>query len=209
MISNTLGNGETLSARIASSDATAFAQIHELYKTRLLYYARRNPALEWAEAEDLVADTFVALWNSRQQMKSDAHLRNFLFLTLRNKTINFITTKKRQEHLLEGFAAEQQGEQTIDNHLSADLVETEMLQLLLQAVQTLPTECRRVFELVYDQQHNSAEIARMLDIDPATVRSQKRRAITLIKRWIEKNDPEKNLFKIILLLCTLGYPHLY
>lgn len=208
MISNTLDNGDALFARIAASDPSAFTQIHELYKTRLLYYARRNPALEWTEAEDLVADTFVALWNSRQQIKSDTHLRNFLFLTLRNKAVNLLTAKHRQEHLLESYAAEQQGEQAIDDSLSAELVETEMLQLLLQAIQTLPVECRRIFELVYAQ-HTSAEIAQMLGIDPATVRSQKRRAILLIKKWLEKNTSQKNLQKIILLLCTLGYPHLY
>ena len=121
-------NEKALFARIADGDGQAFAQIHELYKARLLYYARRFQ-LEWHEVEDLVADTFLVLWRSKQQIKSDTHIRNFLFITVRNKAINLVAARKRHESLLENFEA---GQQTVDENLAAEMVEAEMLQLLQQ-----------------------------------------------------------------------------
>ncbi|MBS1563895.1 MAG: sigma-70 family RNA polymerase sigma factor, partial [Bacteroidetes bacterium] len=96
----------------------------------------------------------------------------------------------------------------------------ELLYLLKQAVKTLPTECRRIFELSYNEEKSSVEIASLLDISPATVRSQKRRAIQLIKEWIGKNGPVAGLVigfltpgfhflqKFLLFICTFRYPHL-
>lgn len=212
LTSSGLHNEKALFARIADGDGQAFAQIHELYKTRLLYYGRRFP-LEWHEVEDLVAEAFLALWRSKHQIQSDTHIRNFLFITLRNKAINLVATRKRHESLLENFEV---GQQTVDETLSAELVEGEMLYLLQQAIKTLPTECRRVFELSYHQELSPAEISRLLDMNPATVRSQKRRAIQLIQRWIQKNAPAAGLIiallisafpffqRNLLMLCTLG-----
>lgn len=162
-----------------------FAQVHALYKTRLLYYARRFQ-LEWEEAEDLVAESFLALWRSRDELQSETHVRNFLFLTLRNKTLNLLSAKKRHQTLLQQYDP---GQTTIDPALSADIVETEMLYLLKEAIETLPTECKRIFELSYHEEHTPAEIARLLDMNPATVRSQKRRAIQLLREWMKKNLP--------------------
>lgn len=216
MSNSDLNNEKAVFARIAGGDGQAFAQIHELYKTRLLYYARQFP-LEWHEAEDLVAEAFLALWRSKHQIQSDLHIRNFLFITLRNKAINLVAAKKRQESLL---ASLEPGPQVADDHLSAGLVETEMLHLLQQAVKTLPAECRRIFELSYHQEQTPAEIARLLDMNPATVRSQKRRAIQLIQQWVRKNAPAAGLItgilvtifqflqKILLFLCTPGHPYL-
>jgi RNA polymerase sigma-70 factor (ECF subfamily) len=131
-----------------------------------------------------VAEAFIALWNTRRQIYSDTHIRNFLYVTVRNKAINLIAAKRRHKNLLENFGEIQP---STDESLSADLVEAELLYLLLQAVKTLPTECRRIFDLSYGREMSSVEIARFLDIAPATVRSQKRRAIELIRQWIEKN----------------------
>jgi len=206
-----LHNEKALFARIADGDSQAFAQVHELYKTRLFYYARRF-SLEWHEVEDLVAEAFMALWRSRHQIQSDTHIRNFLFITLRHKAINLAASRKRHESLLENFET---GPQTVEENLSAELVEGEMLHLLQLAIKTLPVECRRIFELTYRQELSPAEIARLLDMNPATVRSQKRRAILLLQQWIQKNAPAAGLIigllltafiffqKKGLLLCTL------
>jgi RNA polymerase sigma-70 factor (family 1) len=206
-----LDKGKALFARIADGDGHAFAQIHELYKVRLLYYARRFP-LEWHEAEDLVAEAFMGLWRSKHLIQSDIHIRNLLFMAVRNKAINLVTSRKRRESLLENFEAEQQ---EMDDTLSADLVETEMMELLNKAIKALPGECRRIFELSYHEELSPKDIAHQLNMNAATVRSQKRRAIQLIQQWIRKNAPAAGLIlggffadfqilqKFLLLLCTL------
>jgi RNA polymerase sigma-70 factor (ECF subfamily) len=160
-----------------------------------------------------VAESFLALWRSKDQIHSEIHIRNFLFITVRNKAINLLAAQKRQASLLEKWNATQD---PTDQSLTTEMVETEMLDLLQQAIKTLPTECKRIFQLSYHAEHTPAEIARLLHMNPATVRSQKRRAIQLIQQWIRNNTPPSStliaalgttlhfLNKFFTILCTLA-----
>lgn len=175
---------------IAQGDERAFRQVHEMYKGRLLYYANRLTG-DWNEAEDIVADVFVALWNHREQMKSDKHIENLLFLAVRNKAIDFTGLRGRRMQLLNEISFPLALEEDI---YDLKMMEEQMLHLLHQAAITLPTECARIFELSWRYEQSPAEIGRILDMNPATVRSQKRRAIQLIRAWIKKNAPIALLF---------------
>jgi RNA polymerase sigma-70 factor (ECF subfamily) len=152
-----------------------------LYKSRLFYYGRRF-FLEWHEVEDIVADAFLALWRARAQLRNDDHIRNFLFFAVRNKALNVLESKNRQQEVYDEMAA--QTSASLESEvLGADKVEAEMLQLLQRAVRELSPEYRRIFEAAYHQEKSPSEIARILNVNPATVRSQKRRAIGLLRDW--------------------------
>jgi RNA polymerase sigma-70 factor (ECF subfamily) len=168
---------------VASGDAKAFSQVHTMYKSRLLYFAKRLVG-DWNEAEDIVADAFLALWQHRQQITSDAHLRNFLFFAVRNKATDLNAQRERRMQLL----AEMPVGKTFEEDLyDLKMIEEQMLHQLRQAVATLPKECGRIFELSWQAERSPAEIGRILDMNSATVRSQKRRAVQLIRVWIQKN----------------------
>lgn len=186
---------EDLYRRIQEGDQQAFAVIHNLYKTKLFYYARRL-LNDWQEVEDIVADSFLVLWVSRPQLRSNDHLRNFLFTTVRNKVINVLKAKSRQGRNLENIIIT---EATYDDALEIELARIEMLQQLRAAVDQLPHEYRRIVELSYEQHRSSVEIARILEINPATIRSQKRRAFEMIRKWIKN----KSLL-LVFMLCFLS-----
>ena len=176
--------------RIAEGDASAFAQLHTLYKDRLLYYGKRF-LNEWEDVKDVVADAFVQLWLSRAEMQSDAHLANFLYRVVRHKAIDRQENIKRQELLLRKV---DQPELAEENQLEAEQVRVEMIHLLSAAVDALPAQYKRVFELSYHQECSPAEIARILQMNPDTVRSQKRRAIEMIRTWVNQKTVSIRLF---------------
>lgn len=171
--------------RVAKGDQAAFEEVHTMYKARLAYYLKKIME-DWQDVEDVVSDTFVALWKRKEHIESDQHLKNFLFVAARNKAFNLKASQSRQQKLLGGLVEATPLDKT---DLDPELVETEMIYMLYQAVETLPAECRRIFELSWEEQLGPGEIAKALNINPATVRSQKRRAIQLIKDWISKNAP--------------------
>ncbi len=174
-----------LYGRIALGDKEAFATVHNLYKARLLYFANRL-VNNWVEAEDIVADAFLALWQYRQQLESDLHLKNFLFLAVRNKAADWNSTTNRRRKILDAAIQTNAFKEDVNDWM---MIEEEMLHQLRQAVLSLPKECGRVFELSWQGEKSVAEIADLLGIAPATVRSQKRRAIQLIQNWIRTNVP--------------------
>lgn len=191
---------DELFSRVSSGDTKAFSQAHAMYKARLLYFANRLVG-DWSEAEDIVADAFLALWQHRDQIQSDMHLKNFLFLSVRNRATDLNAQRERRVQLL--------GEMPVDKALDEDLydlrmIEEQMLHHLRQAVSTLPRECGRIFELAWHAERSPAEIGRILGMNPATVRSQKRRAIQLIQAWIRKNKPKA----LLLLALPFSVAHL-
>lgn len=185
---------DPLYERVAKGEKTAFEEVHAMYKTRLAYYLKKIIE-DWQDVEDVVSDTFIALWKRREHIASDQHLKNFLFVAARNQAFNLLASQNRRQKFLDDLAVDTTLGMT---DLDPELVETEMIYMLHRAIETLPTECRRIFELSWNEQLNPGEIAKLLNMNPATVRSQKRRAIQLIKDWIGKNAP--HLFSLIALI---------
>lgn len=188
-------NEKEFSGLIAAGDEQAFARLHASYKDRLLYYGRRF-LQEWPEVEDVVSEAFLQLWLARADMESDSHVSNFLYRTVRHKAIDRQRALERRDKLMEKIKPE---EETEGNRFEAELVRVEMVHLLANAVDSLPEKYRRIFELTYQGDHSPLEIARILQINPDTVRSQKRRAIEMIRQWIK----EKKVVLPLLLSCGI------
>lgn len=185
-----------LYSRIAKGDEQAFRQAHELFKSRLFFYARRF-RLEWEEVTDVVSEAFLGLWKGRTQLQSNEHLKNFLYFAVRNQALKLVETKGHEQSYLDTLKAP--GDAHIDNKLvSHSMIEAEMGQLLANAIAELGPDYRRIFELSYYEGKNPREIAAMLNLNPATVRSQKRRAIEMLREWIGKRS-----FLFLLLIPSL------
>ena len=84
---------------IAGGDEQAFRLAHDLFKTRLFFYARRF-RLEWDEVKDVVADAFLGLWNSRTQLQSNDHLRNLLYVAVKNQALKVLNARNREQTYL-------------------------------------------------------------------------------------------------------------
>jgi RNA polymerase sigma-70 factor (ECF subfamily) len=183
---------DDLYRRIAQGDEQAFRQAHDLFKTRLFFYAKRF-RLEWEEVTDVVAEAFLGLWKGRERLQSNEHLKNFLYFAVRNQALKVLEARNREQVYLDSL--HQPGENIADNEIiSHKIIEAEMGQLLTEAIAELAPDYRRIFELSYHEGKNPREIAKILAVNPATVRSQKRRAIEMLRAWVQQ--------RAFLLLCT-------
>lgn len=187
--------------RLSDGDTGAFAVVHRDLKARLLFFACKL-GLGWEDAQEAVSDSFVSLWNARAQLQSYEHLRKFLYVSVRNRVINSLKAQQRYEKLLQQAAP---GQETEELSLNADIIKSEMLYQLGQAMDQLPKECRRVFELAYHEERSPKEIAEILNMNPATVRSQKRRALQLIKDWLASHAPFWAAVLVVLSLLEIYF----
>lgn len=185
---------------IAAGDEQAFARLHTSYKDRLLYYGKRFLA-EWQEVEDVVSEAFLKLWLVHADMQSDTHVANFLYRTVRHRAIDRQRALERRDHLLEVIKPQ---EETEGNEFEAEMVRVEMVHLLAHAVDSLPEKYKQIFELSYHADRSPQEIAQILQINPDTVRSQKRRAIEMIRKWIKEKTTILSLFLCCCILTTLS-----
>jgi RNA polymerase sigma-70 factor (ECF subfamily) len=174
-----VNRNDDLFDEFSSGKEEAFKTLHNAYRHRLQYYAL-SFSLTREEAEDVVGEAFARCWQSHTTFAGLEHVKNFLYVSTRNAAINFLNAKGRQKVYQAKYNAEQAQQEEPFSH---ERVESEVLHLIYSGMNTLPTECRRVFEL-YLKDFDTGEIALQLNISPATVRSQKRRAIQLLRAML-------------------------
>lgn len=133
------------------------------------------------EAEEIVEDCFVILWEKRENLMHIEDIKSYLYTMVRNASFKYLdkSTKVvplRFIHLKEVAP--------IDN----DIIEEEVHSVLLfEALQKLPNKCREVFELSCLKGMKYKDIAEDLNISLNTVKSQRSRAIELIKKQLKSN----------------------
>jgi len=176
-----------LAQRFNAGDEQAFADIYKRYYRQLLFFAAKFFVGE-AEAEELVSEAFVKLHRGRaagKQFESLEHIKNFLYKVTRNAAVTQLGSSQRQSVHMEKYL-NATGDQHIDDEARNHRIEAEMLQIIYDAVEGLPTECKRIFKMLYLEERNYQDIAQELGLSAQTVRNQKSRAIQLIRSRILK-----------------------
>jgi RNA polymerase sigma-70 factor (ECF subfamily) len=129
------------------------------------------------EAENIVQDVFTELWEKRETWFGYANLESYLFVSAKNKCLNFL----RHQTVVQESAGIIQEEYVLK--LKAGLNSLEVLDLdflsernmdevLEKALDDLPEKCRRIFVMSKIEGRKQKEIATVLNISVNTVETQ-------------------------------------
>lgn len=140
-------------------------------------------------ARDIVQEVFVRLMEKRPAFESELHLKNFLYRTVKNDGLNHLRHKLSREHYLEYLR--QEGE---EEEFDCRMIESEIFGTLRKAVELLPSECRKVFELCYFEGKNNEVAAKTLNISIETVKAQKKRGKKILRKKLDGLYPLCMLF---------------
>lgn len=130
------------------------------------------------QAEDIVADCFIKLWNRRDTFETPENIKAFLYIACRNNCLNYLRDLKRRTDAQELYF--QQLDLQSDEILY-DIIDTEVVNILGREIEGLPDKCKKVFKLIYLEGKNTDEIAAALNLNVQTVRNHKTRAIELLR----------------------------
>ena len=160
-----------------------FSRVYSIYFPKLVRIAREF-VLSTEDAENIIQDIFIYLWEHQEILGSLSNLNAFLFVLVKNRCIDFIRQKKLVERKREEFEMVMDKElqlkmyalqQFDENALSADDIEV----ILNNAINSLPEKCREVFILSRMEGLKYREIAERLNISTKTVENQ---IITALKK---------------------------
>ena len=160
-----------------------FSRVYSIYFPKLVRFAREF-VLSTEDAENIIQDIFIYLWEHQEILGSLSNLNAFLFVLVKNRCIDFIRQKKLVERKREEFEMVMDKElllkmyalqQFDENALSADDIEV----ILNNAINSLPEKCREVFILSRMEGLKYREIAERLNISTKTVENQ---IITALKK---------------------------
>lgn len=133
-----------------------------------------------AEAEDVVQDTLMKVWEQRSQWEQINNLEAFAIATCRNRALDVTKRMGRNTASLEAIDNRQQ---TTDNVLES-LEKREQFSLVRRLMDDLP-EIQRTIMLLRDIEGKTyQEIAEVMNISETQVKVYLHRARTKIKEWI-------------------------
>src|SRR5689334_17665699 len=74
----------------------AFTELYERYQPAIFYFVRKFVS-DTGQAEDITAETFIKLWNRRENFDNEKSIASFLHITARNSSIDWLRSEKRED----------------------------------------------------------------------------------------------------------------
>lgn len=162
-------------------DKSAFEQLFRAYYSRLVHYAFKVLG-DQDEAEEMVQQVFISLWETRQKMSIHSSLKSYLYRAVHNRCLNLIEKNAvRQQYQQEVRATTDESVQPLQQ-----LAHTELEKEMKRALDKLPEQCRRVFELSRYEGLKYAAIAEVLGISVKTVENQVGKALKILREELKE-----------------------
>ncbi len=153
--------------RIAGQDRAAFQALyarHQIRAFRFILRLTRNEAV----AEELVNDVFLDVWRQAGRFQGGSAVSTWIFAIARNKTISLL--RKRSELQMPDGAAEALEDETDTPEVTAQ--KTDKSAQMRRCMETLSLEHREVIDLVYYHEKSVREVADIVGIPLATVKTR-------------------------------------
>ncbi len=176
---------------LKGGDMTAFDLVYRKYCSKLFGFVLHIIKTE-SDAEEIVQEVFVKLWESRHKLEAHRSFDSYLFTIAYNTTISLIrkriTDKKYIDHIL-------LMQHDISAPDSVDELQFEQLnEQLNQLIDQLPSRQKEVFRLNRTNGMTYKEIASHLNISENTVENHMVKALRYLKGKIQKESLLSFLF---------------
>ncbi|MBC8153930.1 MAG: RNA polymerase sigma-70 factor [Bacteroidetes bacterium] len=157
--------------RIATlNDERAFRSLFNLFYPELIRFALFYVNVR-ESAEEIVQDVFLKIWQIRANLLAIKAFRAYLFTATRNQCLNYLQKTGRPFVVGLNYVSEDDLVSTTENP-QQELERMDMQQQIDTAINTLPPQCRLIFQLVKEQGLSYKEVATLLTISPRTVEAQ-------------------------------------
>ncbi len=187
---------DQLAMRIKLGDEQAFELFFRKFNIRLCAFANKFLA-DPEEAQEVVQDMFVKIWEARDEIDPENSLKSYVFKTVMNLSINRLRRKKVESRYIEIYKLVYIDNQEFSAHES--LLGRELEAHIVHSIKKLPSECRKIFELSRSEGLKYKEIAETLHISVKTVETQMSKALRTLR--IELTD----YISIILIFMITNY----
>ena len=180
---------------------TNFERFYITCYSRAIYFAREY-VLSESDAENIVQDVFLHLYEHCDRLDAYTNLTAYLFTSIKNKCLDYLRKRVNEQEAV----AEMQSEFDMTLRMKYDSLEilntnfpdeTDIEERLEQALQKLPERCRSIFVMNKLEGKKQQQIASELQISINTVESQMAIAYKKLREEL------KDCLPLLLFLFTL------
>ena len=158
----------------------AFTSIVRKYQEKLYWHIRRM-VVDHDDANDVLQNVFIRVWNGLGNFREDSQLYTWLYRIATNECLTFLEQKKKRSSV--SFS---DVEETLSNQIKADKhFDPEKLEWKLQvAIQQLPEKQRIVFTLRYYDEMPYEQMSKVLDTSEGALKASYHHAVKKIEDYI-------------------------
>lgn len=179
-----------------NNDQQAFKQFYQLLFFRLYQFAYSYVKSK-ENAEEVVNDVFLGLWQKRDTLDTISNINVYLYVAVKNASLNYLRKNKIPPPI-------SLDDLTVSHlHLMANpesiLLTEELHTLIRDAVEQLPPRCKLIFKLIKEDHLSYKEVASIMNIAVKTVDAQlylalKKLACILLPVWKEYQSSHSSSF---------------
>lgn len=160
----------------------AFTAIIKKYQEKLYWHVRRL-VVTHDDANDVLQNVFIKVWNGLANFREDSQLYTWLYRIATNECLNFLEQQKRRGMI----SMDEEGSEALANQVRADIhFDANKLEWRLQlAIQQLPEKQRLVFNLRYFDEMPYQEMSRILDTSEGALKASYHHAAKKIEEFIK------------------------
>ena len=152
--------------------------------SKQLYWTIRRIILNHDDANDVMQNVFLKVWNNLDQFKERSKLSTWLYRIAVNESLDFLR-RKRNFVAFDSDLANGVGSRLIaDEYFDGDATQA----LLQEAIATLPDVQRIVFNLRYFEEMKYSEISQMLNTSEGALKASYHIAVKKIYDYISSKN---------------------
>ncbi len=180
MAVNTTDTELLIQFREPATKEKAFTAIIKKYQEKLYWHVRRM-VVEHEDANDVLQNVFIRVWNGLENFREDSQLYTWLYRIATNECLTFLDQQKRKSTVPLGDV-----ESGLSNKIKADSnFDANKLEWKLQlAIQQLPEKQRAVFSLRYYDEMPYEEMSRVLETSEGALKASYHHAVKKIEDYI-------------------------
>ncbi len=164
-------------ARAVEGDQAAFARLVRVHQAMVFSIANRF-LHHRARAEEVAQDVFLQLHQHLHTIKSSEHLTFWLRRTTGHRCLDLVRQRK--------LPPQSSLDEVPDVSMEMSMPDFLLTKLLRRAVATLPEKPRLIVVLRYQEDLEPSEIAEILEMPVATVKSHLRRSLTILREKVTR-----------------------
>jgi RNA polymerase sigma-70 factor (family 1) len=172
----------TLLQNFRNGDISAFRCIYNTHYRPLCHFANCR-IKDSTQAEDIITEGFIALWQKRMEFETYKGLTAFLYTCTKNACTNHINRIRRHSFSHQEMAYLFDHSEPFE---SVDGIRNDLIQFSIIESENLPPAMKNIFQLLYIEGFSATEIAEKLNLSVHTVRAQKANAIKRVRENLLK-----------------------
>ena len=181
---------------VRGNDLNSFEKMFLIYRVKIFNFSYKYLRSR-EDAEEVVQDTFVKIWENRATLNEDLSFNSYLFTIAKNIIINKVRKKVAEPRVFDTIVEHSAQDESTEN----EIIYRDITSVAERAIQNLPAQRQLVYNLSRKDGLTYEEIGTQLGISSRTVEAHLRKALKSIREFLHLHT---GLAPSILLLFTVG-----